>query len=114
MPSSVAKILKNDSSGSIDLNSIIPTWLSCLPIRVDSEEMEPCYSLLLDLVAREHPLIAASNPQQCSTVLGILKHALTDATLPKELLDPLNIGLNAYLATAPSSIQQEWAARMSA
>lgn len=50
--SALGKIMANDTTGVVDGNTILPVWLAALPIKLDIDEMEHCYSLLLDLIAR--------------------------------------------------------------
>jgi hypothetical protein len=49
--SAVTKILKYNSS-SINVNQILPTWFSWLPVYDDSEETPYTYGYLCDLVER--------------------------------------------------------------
>ncbi|KAH9817891.1 hypothetical protein DFH28DRAFT_860143, partial [Melampsora americana] len=52
--SALAKIIRNaiESLGANDLDHMLEIWvLNGLPIKVDIEDIEPTYGLLLDLIA---------------------------------------------------------------
>lgn len=112
--SALAKILPRDSAGNLPMNEILPEWLGGLPIRYDVEEMEPCYSLLLDMIAREHPAVSPESQLIANMVLNILFTALDDPKLPIHLREPLHVVLRSYLARTQPEVQQIWASRMGA
>jgi hypothetical protein len=110
--SALAKIIPRDSSGTLPVNDILPEWLGGLPIRADIEEMEPCYSLLLDIIAREHPSVSPESQLVANMVLNILVTAIQDPKLPFHLREPLEVALRSYLARTSQDVQRIWAARL--
>lgn len=51
--SAIAKIIRNQTEGvQIDVEAILPSWIAALPVELDTEEIEPSYGLLLELIAR--------------------------------------------------------------
>lgn len=114
LPLAVGKIVSRDTSGRVDHVNILPAWVRALPIRQDTDEMEPCYTLLVDLIVREHPAVSPTDRDTCVSVLNTLSTALTHPGLPKGLIEPLRVGLRAYLSRSPPEVQQEWERRVAA
>lgn len=113
-PLAVGKIVSSDTSGRVDHGTILPAWIRALPIRQDTDEMEPCYTLLLDLIVREHPSVSPTDRNTCVSVLNTLSTALAHPGLPKELMEPLRVGLRAYLSRSSPEVQQDWERRLAA
>lgn len=112
--SALAKILPRDSSGGIlPVDDILPEWLGGLPLRADVDEMEPCYSLLLDIIAREHLSVSPDSSLIANTVLNILTTAIQDKKLPPRLQDPLQVAFHSYLARTSQDVQHIWTSRLS-
>lgn len=110
----VSKIIVHSDLLKIPADNLLPIWLKGLPIHMDVEEMTPTYSLLLDLIAREHPFIEPENEEVRDTVLNAFAATLDNPLLPQELRDPLDIAFKRYLSRTSLETQHAWHARLPA
>lgn len=72
--SAVAKILKHNSS-MIDVNAVIPTFISWLPIWDDTDEAPYVYGYFADLVESNNPLVLGENNSNLPRILSIIVEA---------------------------------------
>uniref|UniRef100_A0A914ZIN3 Importin N-terminal domain-containing protein n=9 Tax=Parascaris univalens TaxID=6257 RepID=A0A914ZIN3_PARUN len=72
--SAVAKILKYNSS-LIDVNAVIPTFLSWLPIWDDTDESPYVYGYFADLVESNNPLVLGDNNANLPRIFSIIVEA---------------------------------------
>uniref|UniRef100_A0A0N5CCH7 TOG domain-containing protein n=1 Tax=Strongyloides papillosus TaxID=174720 RepID=A0A0N5CCH7_STREA len=80
--SSVAKILKCNSS-LINVNDIIPLYLSWLPIWEDEEESPFVYGYLCDLIESNHPLVVGENNSNIPRLIYIISQAFVKGAFPE-------------------------------
>ncbi|CAG0896808.1 unnamed protein product [Darwinula stevensoni] len=81
--SAVAKILKYHAS-VVDVNTILPIWLSWLPTYEDVEESPHIYGYLLDLMEANHPVVLGLNNANLPHLICILAEALHREAVNKE------------------------------
>jgi len=72
--SAVAKILKYNSS-QVDVNVVLPTFISWLPIWDDTDEVPYVYDYFCDLVEANHPIVLGDNNSNLPHVFTIIVHA---------------------------------------
>uniref|UniRef100_A0A1I8EUB0 Importin subunit beta-1/Transportin-1-like TPR repeats domain-containing protein n=1 Tax=Wuchereria bancrofti TaxID=6293 RepID=A0A1I8EUB0_WUCBA len=72
--SAVAKILKYNSS-MIDVNAVIPTFLSWLPTWDDPEEAPHVYGYFADLIESNNPLVLGENNSNLPRILTVIVQA---------------------------------------
>ncbi|XP_013418000.1 importin-5-like isoform X1 [Lingula anatina] len=69
--SAVTKICKYNP-GNINIDEIIPHWLSWLPVWEDEEEAVHVYGYLCDLIEMNHPLVLGENSQNLPRLLTVM------------------------------------------
>ncbi|VDO30364.1 unnamed protein product [Onchocerca flexuosa] len=72
--SAVAKILKYNSS-MVDVNAVIPTFLSWLPIWDDPDEAPHVYGYFADLIESNNPLVLGENNSNLPRILTVIVQA---------------------------------------
>ncbi|KAK6112808.1 HEAT repeats family protein [Brugia pahangi] len=72
--SAVAKILKYNSS-MVDVNAVIPTFLSWLPTWDDPEEAPHVYGYFADLIESNNPLVLGENNSNLPRILTVIVQA---------------------------------------
>ncbi|CAD5228158.1 unnamed protein product [Bursaphelenchus okinawaensis] len=88
--SAVAKILKHNSS-ALDTNTVIPAFISWLPIWQDDEELPYVYDYFCDLVEGQHSAVIGANnenvPKMFQIILSTFSHGAFETDEPaKELI----------------------------
>ncbi|ORY82352.1 armadillo-type protein [Leucosporidium creatinivorum] len=101
--SALSKIIRHSSK--VNADALLPRWIGALPVFVDAEEMTPTNTLLLELMARNHPSIAPTSPVAPHIVKSLVS-TLQSEVLPAGLETPLAQALKAYLGTVPGGLQQ--------
>lgn len=88
--SAVAKILKHNASG-IDTQSVIPAFLSWLPVYNDSDEVPYVYEYFCDLVEGNHPLVLGENNSNLPKIFEIILYTFSHGTFDEasETLNPV-------------------------
>lgn len=81
--SAVAKILRYNSS-MINLNEMLPIWLSWLPIWVDEEEIPHVYEFFCELVEQNNPLIIGPNHENLPRIVAIIAETLARSKISIE------------------------------
>ncbi|MFH4978712.1 hypothetical protein AB6A40_005421 [Gnathostoma spinigerum] len=81
--SAVAKILKHNSS-LIDVNSVIPAFLSWLPVWDDTEESPYVYGYFADLIESNNPLVLGENNVNLPKILSIIVQAFQKGAFDEE------------------------------
>ncbi|KAL3846795.1 hypothetical protein ACJMK2_017751 [Sinanodonta woodiana] len=79
----VIKICKYNSS-CINVNEILPHWLSWLPVWEDEDEAVHVYNYLCDLVEMNHPVILGENNSNLPRVVQIIAETLNKDGLEKD------------------------------
>lgn len=69
--SAVTKILKYNNSG-VDVNAVIPAFISWLPIWEDADEVPYAYDYFCDLVEANHPLVLGDGNQGLPRIAQII------------------------------------------
>ncbi|KAK6633230.1 hypothetical protein RUM44_003831 [Polyplax serrata] len=72
--SAVTKILKHNSS-SINVDEVLPHWLSWLPVWEDVDESPHVYGYLCDLIQANHPVVLGTNNSNIPKLIAILAEA---------------------------------------
>ncbi|KAL0280849.1 UNVERIFIED_CONTAM: hypothetical protein PYX00_002016 [Menopon gallinae] len=72
--SAVTKILKYNSS-SLNVDEILPHWLSWLPVWEDTDESPHIYGYLCDLIQTNHPIILGPNNANIPKLIAIFSEA---------------------------------------
>ncbi|KAL8277567.1 hypothetical protein RQP46_009999 [Phenoliferia psychrophenolica] len=98
--SALSKILRNFGD-QVNGEALLPRWVSTLPVFVDSEEMAPVYSLLLELIARGHSSVSPAT-DAATHVTKVLVSALENSDLPPSLHRPMAQALKTYVSSIPA------------
>ncbi|XP_078613606.1 importin-5-like isoform X1 [Branchiostoma floridae x Branchiostoma japonicum] len=69
--SAVTKMMKYQPA-SVDVDAILPHWLSWLPVKEDKEECVHIYNFLCDLVENNNVIVLGPNNSNLPSVLGII------------------------------------------
>jgi hypothetical protein len=90
--SAIAKILKYNAP-SVDVNAVIPTFLSWLPVWEDTEEVPYVYDYFCDLVESNHPLVLGENNSNLPRILEIILHAFSHGAFAEktETTEPVKL-----------------------
>ncbi|XP_065645184.1 importin-5 isoform X3 [Hydra vulgaris] len=93
--SAVAKICKYNSS-QVNLNDILPNWLTWLPITEDQEEAPHVYGYLCDLIESNHPAILGANNINLPKIVQIITEAIACEVFEQypDVLDRLKVILS--------------------
>ncbi|KAK0159718.1 hypothetical protein PV327_010803 [Microctonus hyperodae] len=81
--SAVTKILKYNNK-AINVDEILPHWLSWLPVVEDEDEAPHVYGYLCDLIERNHPLVLGPNNSNLPRLISFFAEALFKKALPSE------------------------------
>ncbi|CAG2257042.1 IPO5 [Mytilus edulis] len=81
--SAIAKICQHNNS-QINVNDVLPMWLSWLPVWEDEDEAEPVYNYLCDLIEINHPLILGENHVNLPRIVCIVAEAFTKEAVSSE------------------------------
>ncbi len=81
--SAVTKILKFNAS-AINLDEVLPMWLSWLPVYEDVDESPYVYGYLADLVEANHPAVLGANNTNLPKVIAIIAEAFSMDALPPD------------------------------
>jgi len=73
--SAVTKICKYNSS-KINVNEIIPTWLTWLPVVEDHVEAPHVYGYLCDMIEANHPIVLGPNDSNIPIIISIICESL--------------------------------------
>jgi len=92
--SAVTKILQFNSS-QLDVDSILPVWLSWLPVWEDDEEIPHIYGFLYCLLERNHAVIMGPNNSNLPHIVAIIAEVL--ARMAIDSASELGQKLIAYL-----------------
>merc|ERR1719414_2172099 len=79
--SAVTKILKWNQ-GAINVDEILPVWLSWLPVVEDVDESPYVYGYLCDLIEANHPMILGQNNSNIPRIIAIFAEAFSVEALP--------------------------------
>merc|ERR1719278_2069592 len=79
--SAVTKILKWNQ-GAINVDEVLPVWLSWLPVVEDVDESPYVYGYLCDLIEANHPIILGQNNSNISRIIAIFAEAFSVEALP--------------------------------
>lgn len=79
--SAVTKILKWNQS-AVNLDEILPLWLSWLPVVEDVDESPYVYGYLCDLIEGNHPIILGPNNANIPRIIAIFAEAFAVEALP--------------------------------
>ncbi|XP_057301681.1 importin-5-like isoform X2 [Hydractinia symbiolongicarpus] len=72
--SAVSKICKYNAS-AVNVNDIIPKWLTWLPVTEDHEEAPHVYGYLCDLIEANHPAVLGDNNANLPNIVKIVGEA---------------------------------------
>jgi len=88
--SAVTKICKYNAS-QVNVNEVIPAWLSWLPIKEDQEEAPHACGFLADLVEGNNPIVIGENNANIPQIIKIIAQTFDCAVLEnyKEVADRL-------------------------
>ncbi|KAI1286009.1 Importin-5 [Halotydeus destructor] len=92
----VTKILQFNA-GQINVNEVLPTWLSWLPVWEDEEELPVIYEFLLFLIENNHPLILGENNCNLPRIVAIFGESLARTAI--DLPSPLGQKVTGFLKT---------------
>lgn len=81
--SAVTKILKHNSS-NVNVDEILPHWLSWLPVWDDTDEAPHVYGYLCDLIEANHPVIFGVNSANLPRLIMIMAEAFHRDALPND------------------------------
>lgn len=73
--SAISKICKYNN-GMVNVNEIIPNWLTWLPVTEDHEEAPHVYGYLCELMEVNHPALLGENNQNIPLIVKIVAEAL--------------------------------------
>ncbi|XP_038050344.1 importin-5-like [Patiria miniata] len=76
----VTKILQHNNS-KLNLEELLPVWLSWLPVTEDKEEAVHVYSFLCDLIESNNPIILGVNNSNLPNLLAILAESFSSDAL---------------------------------
>jgi len=92
--SAVTKILKYNNS-KVNVNEVIPSWLTWLPVVEDHVEAPHVYGYMCDLIEANHPLVLGPNNSNLPQLVSIIAQSLacevyeTSPELAKRIKDIL-------------------------
>nr|CAD7258327.1 unnamed protein product [Timema shepardi] len=72
--SAITKILKYNSS-RLNVQELLPHWLSWLPVWEDMDEAPHVYGYLCDLIEANHPLVLGNNHENLPKLIAIIAEA---------------------------------------
>ncbi|XP_075236845.1 karyopherin beta 3 [Lycorma delicatula] len=72
--SAVTKILKHNNS-AINVDEILPHWLTWLPVLEDTDEAPHIYGYLCDLIEANHPVVLGVNNSNIPKLIAIMSEA---------------------------------------
>ncbi|XP_064614966.1 importin-5-like isoform X2 [Liolophura sinensis] len=81
--SAVTKICKYNRS-QVDVDKIIPDWLSWLPVTEDDDEAVHIYNFLCDLIEMNHPMVLGENNQNLPRILSIVGEVFFKESVEKD------------------------------
>ncbi|CAG8499248.1 1824_t:CDS:10 [Acaulospora colombiana] len=102
--SAITKILKF-SNKNFDVNSVLPSWFSALPILNDEEEASLTYTYLLDLLETQHPAILGNNNENIPRIINIFVEVLALDILPELVASRMANALNVVLGGLPDEVR---------
>ncbi|ROT70489.1 Importin-5 [Penaeus vannamei] len=79
----VTKILKYNNS-AVNVDEVIPVWLSWLPVWEDTDEAPHVYGYLCDLIDGNHPLVLGPNNSNLPRLMLIFSEAFRREAVEKE------------------------------
>ncbi|XP_071539871.1 importin-5 [Panulirus ornatus] len=79
----VTKILKYNSS-AVNVDEVIPVWLSWLPVWEDTDEAPHVYGYLCDLIDGNHPLVLGPNNSNLPRLMAIFSEAFKREAVEKD------------------------------
>ncbi|XP_014231665.1 importin-5 [Trichogramma pretiosum] len=81
--SAVTKILKHNNN-AINVDEILPLWLSWLPVTEDEDEAPHVYSYLCDLIEANHPVVLGPNNTNLPRIISYFAEALVREVVAPE------------------------------
>ncbi|XP_023288380.1 importin-5 isoform X2 [Orussus abietinus] len=81
--SAVTKILQYNNK-ALDIDKILPHWLSWLPVVEDEEEAPHVYGYLCDLIEANHPLVLGPNNVNLPRLISFFADALSKEAIPTD------------------------------
>ncbi|CAL8124033.1 unnamed protein product [Orchesella dallaii] len=81
--SAVAKIIKFCPS-AVNLEEVVPIWISWLPIWEDKDEMDSVYGLLCDLVESDNPLALGPQGSNLPRIILVIAETFVRKALPDD------------------------------
>ncbi|XP_049800660.1 importin-5 [Schistocerca nitens] len=81
--SAVTKILKYNSS-QVNVQELLPHWLSWLPVWEDDDESPHVYGYLCDLIEANHPLVLGPNNSNLPKLIAIIAEAFAKDAINTE------------------------------
>ncbi|KAG7160960.1 Importin-5-like 1 [Homarus americanus] len=79
----VTKVLKYNPS-AINIDEVIPVWMSWLPVWEDTDEAPHVYGYLCDLIDGNHPLVLGPNNANLPRLMAIFSEAFKREAVEKE------------------------------
>uniref|UniRef100_T1J449 TOG domain-containing protein n=1 Tax=Strigamia maritima TaxID=126957 RepID=T1J449_STRMM len=79
----VTKILKYNSS-QVNVNELLPHWLSWLPVWEDEDEVLHVYNYLCDLIEGNHPVVLGKDNSNLPSILRIMASAFEKEAIDQE------------------------------
>merc|ERR1712168_679389 len=73
--SAVTKILKYNNS-KVNVNKVIPSWLTWLPVIEDHVEAPHVYGYMCDLIEANHPIVLGPNNANIPHIIAIFAQSL--------------------------------------
>ncbi|XP_011500552.1 PREDICTED: importin-5 isoform X2 [Ceratosolen solmsi marchali] len=81
--SAVTKILKYNNK-AINVDEILPHWLSWLPVVEDEDEAPHVYGYLCDLIEANHPVVLGPNNANLPRLISFFAEALNEDVVPSD------------------------------
>ncbi|XP_014214927.1 importin-5 [Copidosoma floridanum] len=81
--SAVTKILKYNSK-AINVDEILPHWLSWLPVVEDDDEAPHVYGYLCDLIETNNPIVLGPNNSNLQKLISIFAEAFSKDVIPSD------------------------------
>ncbi|XP_034952088.1 importin-5 [Chelonus insularis] len=81
--SAVTKILKYNNK-AINVDEMLPHWLSWLPVTEDEDEAPHVYGYLCDLIEANHPLVLGPNNDNLRVLIRFFAEALYKEVVPSD------------------------------
>ena len=78
----VTKILKHNAS-AINVDEVLPVWLSWLPVWEDTDEAPHVYGYLCDLVDANHPVVLGPDNANLPNLMAIFSEAFRKEAVDK-------------------------------